>query len=324
MKKTAFSLPEAIIAMAIMGIVVTFGIRASVQNDKAIRHLYSNTYHALDKAFYNAYNFPSSGSQDPFTANNDAQGALRLCRMLTEYINTIEQNPCKADRTLLTDNPADSDFNDDSLQFIATNGIRIYISHKYGVASDPFYLIYVDINGPKIPNSMHYEIKAPGTKRARTVDPDIFAFAAVNFGRIVPLGVPEFDGRYMLSRVQYYDHERPIKDDQQDLLFSAPSQPYYLMRAQAWGYYNTTNRLPDITRIADNPYSYNGYIKDQIQVGSRIYADAMNTFFGGYNNTITVPASGNLRSASVSNGGYNCERGTDENACDVIIDNYVY
>ena len=44
-KKSAFTISEVVIALGIVGILVTFGLKASIQNDKGIRHLYSNTYH---------------------------------------------------------------------------------------------------------------------------------------------------------------------------------------------------------------------------------------------------------------------------------------
>ena len=353
-KKTAFTLAEVLVTMAIIGIVVTFGLKAALQNDKAIRHLYANTYHALDKALYNGYNFPTATSHgDPFVdkdpngyvpvgraAGNGSsissdEGTERLCYMLTEYINTTRNNPCQGSRTrLMSDNPQDADFTDARVQFIASNGVKIYISRRmpykgagpipYRAGQDTtFYIIYADINGAKFPNSMNYRTEKRAAGKGKTVDPDIFAFAALDFGRVVPLGVPEFDGRYMLSRIAYFDPEQSSDDDRMNTLYSRPSQPYYLMKAQAWGYYNTVDRLADDAIIDKNPYSFNGYIKARINPNSRIYpAEILQKYFRN-GKVITVPTSANIKSKDIAHGGYNCVKQSDEN-CDVIVDNYLY
>ena len=77
MKKSAFTLAEVLIALGIVGVVVTFGIKASVENDKGIRHIYSNTYYALDRAFYNAMLYPKN--PNPFewkTVIEGVQGSI--------------------------------------------------------------------------------------------------------------------------------------------------------------------------------------------------------------------------------------------------------
>ena len=354
MKKSAFTLPEILIAMAIIGIVVTFGLKASLQNDKGIRYIYSNTYHVLDRALYNATHYPTN--PDPFDNNitgrngngetiTTDEGTKRLCLMLTEYINTVEPNPCNASgavgsrparadssQRLISDTANDTEFTADMVQFTATNGVRYFISRRMpyeGINSSrglqpgdsTFFLIFADVNGTKFPNSMRYISASDINHRKKSVDPDIFAFAAMDFGRVVPLGPPEFDGRFMLSRIMYYNTENNRNNDD-SIFYSRPSQPYYLMKAQAWGYYNANSDISDTEVIEENPYSYNGYIKSKLNPNSQIYSFVSN-YFDTSGNVKKVPANANIKSNNVSQGGYGCVTRTDEE-CNVIIDKYVF
>ena len=360
-KKSAFTIAELVIALGIVGIIVTFGLKASINNDKGIRHLYANTYHTLDRALYNATHYPTL--EDPF-ATRDRDGNLlagrntgngsnidtdagtkRLCLMLTEYINSVESNPCEpsaaiqgrvarldSSQRLISDVGNDEEFTDANVQFTATNGVRFFISRRLPYDGIPdgrglsagdttFFIIYADLNGPRFPNSMEYRQETDDNSRNLSREPDIFAFAALDIGRIVPLGPPEFDGRYMLSRVRYYDKERRQNTAELNVMYSKPSQPYYLMKAQAWGYYNQNSNVRDTDIIDDNPLSYNGYVKSKLDPTTRIYSFVADFFDG--DEVRKVPESANLRSANVSEGGYGCIARDDEE-CDVIIDKFVY
>lgn len=361
--KSAFTIAEVLIAIGIIGVIATFGLKAAIQNDKGIRHLYSNTYHVLDTALYNAINFSVTGSLDPFADNitngnkngsgiSFDEGTQRLCQAITGYLNTVEPNPCEAssaivhgtkvDRSarpragsrLISDVANDAEFTDDKVQFTATNGVRYFFSRrmpysngagsaKYNTNDPKFFLIYADLNGKKFPNSLEYRTGADRNHRNRSKDPDIFAFAVIDNGRVLPLGPPEFDGRFMLSRVSYYNVENSRNEENSDVLYSKPSQPYYLTKAQAWGYYTNAPGAPDDTNfILDNPYSYNGYIKSKINANSRIYAFVQNYFSGG---RVKRDHGASIKSNPVNGNppGYNCVVRSDEN-CDVIIDKYVF
>ena len=350
-KKSAFTIIEVLIAMGIVGIIITFGLKAALQNDKGIRHLYSNTYHTLDRALYNATHYPTlpdpfadadtddSGAETVVVGRRTGSGAAimadegteRLCRMLIEYINPVTEGTCSRTK-LISDVANDDEFTDANVQFTATNGVRFFISRRLpydGLGNrrglqpgdTTFYIIYADLNGPKFPNSLEYRAESDVNGRIRSKDPDIFAFAALDIGRIVPLGPPEFDGRYMLARVKYYDKEHQQNTTELNVRYSRPSQPYYLMKAQAWGYYNANSGVQDTEIIEDNPLSYNGYIKSKLAPNTRIYS-FVSDFFNG-DNVISVPASANIRSANVTAGGYGCTVRSDEE-CEVIVDKYVY
>ena len=325
-KHLGFTLSEILIFMTIVGVIAVLAFSIFSDFDKGVRYIYSNTYHALDRALFNASNF--SESADPFETTtmgengepipvSPVEGASRLCNMLTEYINTIENN---CSNTPLVD---DTGRNFGQPAFIAGNGVRFYLTQRMqGAGQNPtiFYLIYADINGDKNPNSMRYEPPIEQNGR-RTVDPDIFAFAALDIGRICPLGPPEVDGRYMLTRINYQDSrtvQNPDGSQSEEEVnrYTRTSQPYYISKAEAWGYYSANNDVPDITIIEDVPYSYNGYIRNAINQDSEIYSFLNGEAFP------RVPEGVTLRNVPVIDGGLGCRRLADD--CEVIIDRYLY
>jgi hypothetical protein len=114
-------------------------------------------------------------------------GAERLCLMFADYINS-SQISCSSKH--LAD---DMGVNLGEVKIKTLNGVDIYISKRLqGSANNPaFFLVYADINGSEMPpNTLEYTPPSQ-SNHFKGVDPDIFAFAALENGRICPLGVPE-------------------------------------------------------------------------------------------------------------------------------------
>ena len=329
-KKSAFTLAELLITMAIIGILIVLGFKTLEHIDRSVKYTYSNVYFSLDRALYNAYYY--TNLSNPFVTKDIVDGAevdvpeeahpRRLCEMLTEYINTSQVN-CDADAVTASGNEFDTSQSTlaQTPHFIASNGVKFYISNVLPEESDAphhFMLIYADMNGDKKPNSINYN--PPG------VEPDIFAFAALDIGRVCPLGPPEVDPNYMKTRVSYFmindvtSSSDPSSDaTQATVRFSPISKPYYISKAEAWGYYlaNNANRIEDDYYIEANPLTYNGYVKNRLPEGNKIYE-----FMGG-DDSFTAPDSVVLRSEKIEDGGYNCIAGSDVE-CEVIIDKYLY
>ena len=340
-KKFAFTLSELLICMGIIGVISTVGYRIFRDFDKGIRYIYSNTYHALDRALYNAINV--SDLADPFEkiVNDNGEpkelssqdGAKRLCEALTYYISTVDKN---CDATLV--NVKGDTF--DEPHFVASNGVTFYISERMqkeeSKNSPVFYIVFADINGTKKPNSMKY-VAGSKENHFRTTDPDIFAFAALDIGRVCPLGPPEYDPRYMMTRISY-DDVMTINDDGKEtsesvVRYTSNSKPYYISKAEAWGYYLDTEKDPeddsednpeqeqtqqplaDDAVLEDYPYSYNGYIRSVLPEDTLIYS-----FLKG--NTPRAPKSVSIRDD------IKCSKPSDTvNGvihCDVIVDRYTY
>ena len=374
-KKSAFTLAEVILAMAVIGIIAIFGIKAVLYNhNTGVRYIYSNVYHNLDMALYNAMNYttlknpfpeteiiegvevPYGGTVDPEEDPDEAAAGVqqlrvtRLCKMLTEYINASSEN-CSAP-------PVDDsgDLAGKAPHFISNNNVWFYISQRYPEHTDEqnehsFFIVYADINGDRRPNSMRYVPEKPedfqkaeneggesaqeGAEGAeeeeeedlgKAVDPDIFAFAALDIGRVCPLGPPEVDMKYMRTRIKYYEERDGVIYEK----YTSASRPYNISKAQAWGYY--LGDVDDNVIIDENPLSFNGYVREHISEDSNIYRigdapkpeeGAEGEGKGGKFIDLSVGDGVSLRSGSVSEGGLDCFAASDAE-CEVVIDKYVY
>ena len=306
MVKKAFTLAELIIVLTIIGVITAMAITTFQRYDKGIRFLYSNTYHALDRALFNALNF--SDLPNPFVTSelrelegggqedvevSPEEGARRLCEYFVRYMNTNSQN-CSEENLALADGEHFG-----TVKFAAANGVNYYISARLPdrdinnyddlveneadkkrlkglLNSHTFFIVYADINGDEPPNSMDY-LPPNEQNNYRPLDPDIFAFAALDIGKICPLGVPEIDPRYMQTRISYYDLNATVNDedkaaDAAQARFSTVSLPYYISKAQAWGYYLDNNRNYSLEVLDEEPASYNDYIRLILPARTKIYS----------------------------------------------------
>ena len=314
-KKLGLTMIELLITMVIIGIVTVFGLKTIIHNDKVVRYAYSNVYHSLDKALYNS--FYATALPNPFLTKdsvsgaevtlNDNQRVTRLCNMFTEYIN-VSAKSCNL--------PPVATINSATLQtphFVSMNNVRFYISKRFPASESSdhfFFLVFADLNGAKKPNSMTYN--PPKT------DPDIFAFAALDIARVCPLGPPEIDQRFMQTRIVYNDPNNSEVES-----FTQVSKPYYISKAEAWGYYLKSGRVDadESFYIEENPLTYNGYVKKALKKESTTFYNNIYGFMG--DSSLTAPATVELKSKKVSENGYGCVKGSDIE-CDVIIDKYLY
>ena len=322
-KKLAFTIAELLISMIIIGIVTVVGINTFMRYDKGIRYIYANAYHNLDRALFNSMNFSDDQSgRNPFkdsyvnengsTVNVSQEGgAAILCEMLSEYLSHSIKS-CSPSNLASTNGV---DFGEIKLQTL--NGVNLYISRRLpdnpGADDTRFFIIYADINSDKKPNSMRYVAPSPANKNT-TTDPDTFAFAALDTGRVCLLGIPEFNDRYVQARIAYEALEGQGNNSEIITKYTTASLPYYYAKAEAWGYY--TGAFNDRTIIPDEPSSYNDYIRSKLPQNTEIYS-----FLNGQQ--MRVPNNVRLRSQPVEQGGYGCER-HDAEKCWVIVDKYLY
>ena len=294
--KSGFTLGEVLTVMAIVGIVSVLALTTTKPvHKKAVKYLYANAYNSLEKAYYNSLKL----GYNPFTEEEFEEltpehtetadsGAEILCRGLTTYINT-GTNVKTADRdysstcssSKLTDELADS-FIDENVQFTANNGMKFYISKRLGDVDDPagfyFYLVFVDINGNKKPNSFEFTYRGNKTlkdynlskeedikkEREDRIEPDIFAFAIIDSGRVVPLGIPEYDKNIATARLAYFDSEG-------DPQYASKSVAYYQAKGAAWGYYSSDKNILDYNK--EEPFTLNDYIRTKINPKSKLVDD---------------------------------------------------
>ena len=318
-KKKGFTLSEIVVTMGAMGILVMAlipNLRYADQKfvaKKTIRGNYMNAYTYLRKAFYNI-----PYDQSPFARNlSEEQGALRLCEALTSIMNTKSAS-CSA-TNLISSNALESEFTESNIKFTTSNGARFYISRRLGDEDAfYFYLVFVDVNGSREPNSIVYTyderddyVPNLTTKegrnewKARVILPDIFAFALTENSDVCPLGIPEFDTTIMTARIGYFTRDGEVH-------YSRTPMAYFQAKGAAWGYYSNGRDDYNI----DEVYTTNDIIRSKLPARSNIYADYPDFSSGTPYGDLPVNV------LEESNGiNYNCSS-DDFESCFVFLDIY--
>lgn len=223
MKKTAFSIPEILIFMTIVGIICVFMLTMIKPNEKYLRYAYYNVYYSLATAAFNI----SQDAQDMRELNEEGMAeadkkfpetAKELCKKLAldpaskagdkdssyGYLNATIYN-CGTGFKAVTKDTKANEFKDENIAFITTNSMKYYISEPNSVTvkdaamdnSDvilPYFLIWVDLNGKRTPNATTW-------KESRAAD--IVPFVLTRSGKVIPVGYPTVDKKYMQSRIKY-------------------------------------------------------------------------------------------------------------------------
>ena len=195
-----------------------FCIVSAKPYDGYMANLYYDAYNAVSLA---AYNSAQDLKEKSLTFPQTPDG---LCTQLVYYINTTAKS-CNTGVVSLSAN----DITDSKMQFTSTNSMEFYFSavntltvNSGGTTySFPFRLVFVDLNGKRGPNTAKPDVKNIA---------DIVAFAVTDDGKVVPIGQPEIDTRYMTARVNYPDSRFPN-------IIVGHSNPYtyYDARSRAWG-----------------------------------------------------------------------------------------
>lgn len=317
-KKIGFTLAETLIAMVIIGVVVALSIPSLKSVDKkAYKYQYMSAYTALSKAYYNGlingYNpFRETPDANGVTLVHDAAndtGTETLCKGLTSFINTttnvktasVDYNTSCSATKLATSLATPADFAYTKVQFIANNGMKFYLTGRLGDGNLEngmyFYIVYVDINGSKKPNSFDYDRDADGKV---TSYPDIHAFAVLSTGNVIPIGYAEFDPTFLTSRIAYFNNDG-------DVLYTKKSLAYYQAKGLAWGYYSSIAN-PEETYDESEPHSLNDFIRNKIDDESNIVKN--------------LPAVADLSPEEVaSDAVHNCSA-EDFDSCYLFLDEY--
>ena len=143
--KFGFTLGEVLCALGIIGICTALALTTMKPAEKkATKYLYMNAYNSLEKAYYTSVLIgknpfreePDETGNVLIHSDTEDTGTQLLCEGLTTYINTATNKKDADDdfsttcsSTKLTSEMAEpEDFTDDNVQFIASNGMKFYIS----------------------------------------------------------------------------------------------------------------------------------------------------------------------------------------------------
>lgn len=228
-KKNAFTIPELLIFLTIVGVVSVMMMTIIKPGEKYLPYAYYNAYYALSTAAFNVKEDANDNnmSGDATISENDKYfpGALKnpstdgevsareLCKKLANkpnanddedeygYINTSEY-AC----TNFTSFASDGNFYDTATPaFRATNSMKYYIGKlakinvPNAMESDTnyeikYYVVWVDLNGDRRPNTSEW---------AKNKATDIVPFVVTTSGKVIPIGGPTIDTRYTTVRLSY-------------------------------------------------------------------------------------------------------------------------
>lgn len=229
MKKKAFTIPETLIFMTIVGVICVMMMTIIKPNQKFYRFAYYNAYYVLATAGYNiledarARRESDDPSRYPAADRIFPEDVKEMCKKLAQnpdmQAGTSDENYGYINATyykcssnfIAKKNALDSDFGKGKESFKATNSMRFFLAAKDALGNpfsmnvnDPiggsavpieFYLIWVDLNGDRGPNTA--KIASNGRL------PDIVPFAMTTTGKVVPLGYPTVDTTYLSARVKF-------------------------------------------------------------------------------------------------------------------------
>lgn len=231
--KKAFTLAETMMVFIIIGIIASISLHTIKPWEKAYKYSYLRMYNALSITIYN--HMINTVDQDAFPADADA-----LCKVLLNYMNTSD-NAQVCSGANLAPNP--TSFPKDKIRLKTSNGSFIWI----GAQSDkkPFvfettkndtkdsvryYIVYVDLNGDRKPNTSKWTPEQMS---------DIVAYIVTDKFMVVPLGYPEVDSRYLIAHIVYPTLDTETGEDNSyytgdEDIISDPIT-YYEAKMQAYG-----------------------------------------------------------------------------------------
>lgn len=178
-----------LIVIGIIGVIIVIMLTLVKPSQSVLKLQYYGAYNVLATAAYNIYD-------KALDENKVMYENAELCAHLRDYINNNSPYSCNESYVNLNG----KNFNNDNIQFIASNGMVFYMSQSF-VLNDfgkdqKHRIVWVDVNGKRHPNTAEWKENVPA---------DIVAFDITDTGEVVPLGYPKVDPRYMTAKVVFTD-----------------------------------------------------------------------------------------------------------------------
>ena len=243
--KFAFTLAELMIFFVITATLLSLMFAAikpqKALEDKNVKYKYATVYDALNLA---SYDLIVKDKTNPFLLNNTKDAYKSLCKGLADYINTENDNcnisPISQNVAYMKN--ANFDFRTLTPNLTALNGMKIYISElitddkqpknekSYYDESNPdftlkFFMVYVDLNGNDYPQRAHSIVPQPKKNH-----PDVFAFAVIPTGEAIPIGIAEYNVKYLATRISYHENGG---------IYYSPFYSLHQAKHAAWNWYSS-------------------------------------------------------------------------------------
>lgn len=282
-KKRAFTLAEVVMFLVVVSILLAIVLSITkpkqVLDNKSVQAKYASVFDSLNLA---TFALMDKDETDPFvlTADDVASGKTnfhKLCLGLTEYINTdTELDACDITplpEPYLTDE--NRDFRNVGAHFVSLTGVKFYLSdlivddltpatdRSYYDEADPdyamkFFIVYADFNAFDQQRHAH-TVKYNSAKKE---PPNVFAFAIVPTGDAIPLGLAEYDPKYLAVRVS---------NTEDNIVRYSSNYSYREAKHVAWRFYRPTG--DNVRLVKTLPYTYNDAIKEiMLRNGSQLWA----------------------------------------------------
>lgn len=250
--KKAFSIPELLIIMVIVGVISVMMLTIIKPNESALKFQYYNAYNTLNTAAFNINQdamqaleenlpgVPAANKRFPINAKELCEKLASNGSVQSGYINTTDYRCDSNPKVAASGDP--STFIDANMAFRASNSMKFYIRERLttnipnslgGTTSVPYFLVWVDLNGDRGPNTSDFQ----GKKK-----PDIVPFVVADYGYVLPVGGPVSDITYMTGRVKVITDKKT---------YYTNSMPYYAAQIAAYG--NKQYPATDLPSVA-NPW----------------------------------------------------------------------
>ena len=250
-KKKAFTVVELIVVLVLIGVILSFEVQVIRHKVNQYGAAYYSTYNSLRKLAYNIIadtdcpdcegptseetpgdpntrlicNATGEVSICPNGPRNYPRDHVEMCKRLIDYFNLAGDPTCDSDPIVLSSTDTDV-FRDETvggkkgtLKFMTSNSLKYYLSdymeHTIGGDKIGFFIVYVDLNGDKRPNTIEH-------KGGETF-PDIVPFVITQRGEVVPAGFPIYSRNYLTAKVKFPAHEdasgNPVESMSESMTF---------------------------------------------------------------------------------------------------------
>lgn len=215
-RKFAFTLAEVIMVLSITGVVALSAMQVNRYIDEnAYPKLYIKAYNTLKTATYNvqqevaihnqkenmkardnnlAMADPEKLKKFPGVKSTEQPTATQLCTSITKYLNKVEEscNITNVQSGVGSKLATNFSLKDTTPSFITSDNMYYYITSLGSGNKMSSFLVFVDLNGSRNPNTLFFKKRKPDT---------VAFLIHKDTAQVVPVGYPTYDLKYLQTRV---------------------------------------------------------------------------------------------------------------------------